>query len=186
MPDPKETIILRWSMDDESWSHWAQGRGKQTVRAVVLEMLSEIRRSQAAREGVKQRCEAIRRQQESPPPEEKVASRENKIEIRLPASDWGEACQQIGRLEGGDPVRPNQLITAMIRESKSWKQIGDDDGEFNSGYSEPPLISSIALSTELTHTSGISLEKEEKIIAWIVAMASVASALAAWLWPMSA
>ena len=33
----EETVTLSWKMDDESWNHWAQGQGQQTVSAVVLE-----------------------------------------------------------------------------------------------------------------------------------------------------
>ena len=40
----REETILKWLMGDESWSHWAQGLGKQTVSDVVLEGLREIRK----------------------------------------------------------------------------------------------------------------------------------------------
>ena len=50
MNSGEETITLRWSMDDESWSHWAQGRGKQTVSAVILEELHAIQKDQAVTE----------------------------------------------------------------------------------------------------------------------------------------
>ena len=43
MNGPEETITLKWSMDDKSWSHWAQGRGRKTASAVILEGLKEIR-----------------------------------------------------------------------------------------------------------------------------------------------
>ena len=41
----REETILKWLMGDESWSHWAQGLGKQTVSDVVLEGLREIRKN---------------------------------------------------------------------------------------------------------------------------------------------
>ena len=99
-----------------------------------------------------------------------------KVEIQLLAADWGEACQRVGKPNGDDPVSPRQLLAAMIIESESWKQSTNDDGAFDSGWNLDSLIS-FTLSAELTE--GIHLAKQEKIMAWIVTVATVVSALAA-------
>ena len=104
----------------------------------------------------------------------------HRIEIKLPAAVWGGACQLVGN-PAGDPVRPSQLIAAVILESQSWKQSGNDNAEKGAGWNEDSLISSVTSSTELTHTKGISLGKQEKVIGWIVATATVANAVAAFL-----
>ena len=33
--DTEEAVTLPWRMDDESWNHWTQGRGRQTASDVV-------------------------------------------------------------------------------------------------------------------------------------------------------
>ena len=75
-------------MDDDSWSHWAQGRGRQTVSAVVLEGLNEIRKSPKEREKIKSRCESIREDQKSTGQDRQEGK--HRIEIQLPAADWGK------------------------------------------------------------------------------------------------
>ena len=179
MNSPKEKVTVSWSMDDESWSHWAQGRGKQTASAVVLEGLHEIQKNPEAVKEIRLCCEHIRREEQES--SDRDTRKPHKIEIQLPAADLGEACQLVGKLDGSDPVRPSQLLAAVILESKSWKQSDNDGGTFDSGFNEDSLISSIASSTELTHAKGISLGKQEKVIAWIVAAAAVANAVAAFL-----
>lgn len=124
---PKETITLKWSMDEDSWSHWAQGRGRQTVSAVVLEGLKKIRKSPKSREEIKRWCESIGEIREPRSPEQP----RNKIEIQLPAADWGEAFQLVGT--PGDPVNQSHLIAAVILESEIWKQRGNADAEYASG-----------------------------------------------------
>ena len=180
MNSGEETITLRWSMDDESWSHWAQGRGKQTVSAVILEELHAIQKDQAVLENIRS-CitkKVIPEEQESSGPDTQDPHR-IKVEIKLLAADWGEACQRVGKPNGDDPVRPSQLLVAMILESESWKQSTNGDGMFDSGWNLNSLISSVTLSAELTHTKGINLAKQEKIMALIVTAATVVSALAA-------
>ena len=150
---PKETITLRWLMDDESWSNWAQGRGRKTASSVILEGLKEIRKSPKAREGVRRECERI---SERPAPSAATdplpSRRYNKIEIQLPGAEWGEACQLVGRLRNNTPVSPAQLLAAMICESPSWRQKGSEPGEYDAGWNLPRLISCVIESTNLTHT----------------------------------
>lgn len=146
----KGTITLTWSMDDESWSHWAQGRGKKTEQAIVLEGLNKIRKSPEARKEIKSLCERIREGQESIGQSTQEGEQpRNRIEIQLPAADWGEAFQLVGT--PGNPVNPGHLLAAVILESETWKQSGNDDAEYNAGWSQDQLISSIAGSTKLTH-----------------------------------
>ena len=180
MISPKETMTLRWSMDDESWSHWAKGRGKQTVQGVVLEGIKEIRKNPKERHEIKDCCESIREDRESPiaPPEHKEPK--HKVEIQLPAAIWGEACRCVGQeMIPGDPLKPAELLAAVIIESSSWQQIGNDTDELLSGWLQNSLISSLDVSTELTH-EGLSFGKQEKVIAWILALSALASAVAAW------
>ena len=180
MNSGEETITLRWSMDDESWSHWAQGRGKQTVSTVILEGLRAIQKDQVALENIRS-CitkEVIPEEQESGGSDTQEPRRIT-VEIQLLAPDWGEACQRVGKPNGDDPVSPSQLLAAMILDSESWRQGTNDDGAFDSGWSLNSLISSVTLSTELTHTKEINLAKQEKIMALIVTAATAVSALAA-------
>ena len=180
MNSPQEMIILKWSMDDESWSHWVQGLGKQTVSDVVLEGLREIRKNPEEAKKIRLACKRVSM-------EEKESSgvdteKLHKMEIQLLTADWTEACQRVGN-PGDNPVRPRQLLAAVILESGSWKQSGTGTTEFSAGWSEDSLISSIASSTELTHTRKIGLGNQEKVLAWIVTVATVASAVAAFLAP---
>ena len=169
MNSGKETITLRWSMDDESWSHWTQGRGKQTASAVVLEGLHEIRKNpQAAKKVIF--CERSSREES----DTKSAKPPHKIEIQLPAADWGEACQQVGN--PGNPVSTSHLLAAVICTSESWQQVGNDDAEFSSGWHLDDLDSS--LSSLTTKTAGFSLGGEARGIAWIVAVATFVTAVA--------
>ena len=173
----REETILKWLMDDESWSHWAQGLGKQTARDVVLEGLREIRKNPKEAEKLNLRCKSISmEEQESSGADPKKLF--YGMEIQLPAADWTETCQRVGT-PGGHPVRSRQLLAAVILESKSWKQSGTDTTEFSAGWTEDSLISSIASSTELTHTRKTSLGNQEKVLAWILTAATVASAVAA-------
>ena len=64
MHSPKETITLSWTMDDDSWSHLAQGLGRQTVSSVVRKGLKEIRKSPKARKEIKSWCERIKGRRE--------------------------------------------------------------------------------------------------------------------------
>lgn len=179
MISANETITLRWSMDDESWSHWAKGRGKQTVKGIVLEALKEVRKKPQARKRIKDRCASIREDRESPNLAPEPTEPKHKVDIQLPAAIWGEACRCVGReMIPGNPVKPGELLAAVIIESSSWQQIGNETDELLSGWLQNSLISSLNVSTELTH-KGLRLGIHEKIIAWIVAISAFASAVAA-------
>ena len=167
-----EMITLKWTMDDESWSHWAQGRGKQTASFVVLEGLRTIRENQDALEKIRSAARSL-----SYDFHDSLRDPPHTIEIQLPAAVWGEACQRVG--EPGNPVRPSQLLAAVILESKSWKQAGNDGAETDAGRNRDSLISSVDLSTKLTHTKQIKLGKQETIMAWIVTAETAISALVA-------
>ena len=167
---PKETITLKWSMDDDSWSHLAQGLGRKTVSSVVRKGLKETRKSSKVREEIKGRCGSIRKSREGGSRDQgnRQGTHRNKIEIQLPAAEWGKTCQRVGRLETGDPVSPTQLLAAVILENEAWKQSGNDDAEFDSGAYQDQLISSIAVSTELTHIKRLELGRYEKIMAMLL------------------
>ena len=175
MATTQETVTLKSSLSDASWSHWVQGRGRKAVSAVVQEGLDEIRKSAEAREKIKRCCEAIAvtGTEEAKPPR-------NTFEIELPAADWGEACQLVGTLKNDKPVTTSQLLAALILESESWQQRGNATAEFLSGWNLEELVSSVA-STELTQRQRLRLGDPERRIAWIVAVSSAASAVAAWL-----
>lgn len=172
---PKETITLSWLMDDDSWSHWAQGRGRQAVSTVVLEGLNEIRKSPEARTEIKNWCESIAERKKRDH-RNREAKHRNQIEIQLPAADWGEACQLVGK--PGDPVNPSYLLAAVILESKTWKQSGNADAETDSGRYQDQLISSIAVSTKLTHTKKFELGRYETVLAIFLVIATSIGAVA--------
>lgn len=178
---PKETITLKWSMDDESWSHWAQGRGRQSVSTVVLEGLNEIRRNPNVIGKIRSWCESVTKsgERESAGQGNQEVTHKNQIEIQLPASDWGEAFQLVGT--PGDPVIPSHLLAAVILESGTWKQSGNDDAEYASGYNEDRLISSVAISSNLTHTKRLELGRYEKIMATLLVIGTFLIAGAAGL-----
>ena len=179
----KERITLRWSMGDRSWSHWAQGRGGKTEKTVVLEQLEKLRKNSEALRCVQLRCAQLRRSVlESPGQDKQKDNLRNEIEIQIPSADWGEACQRVGMIEDGiddGPVRPSELLAAIILESESWKRSGD--AEFDAGWNEVSLSSSVALSTKLTRKSRLILGKRETVAAWIIALSTAASAVAT-LW----
>ena len=178
MNSGKDTISLSWALDDESWSHWVQGLGKQTISGVVLEGLREIRKNPKEAKKIRLRCDSISMEEQEPSgPDTKKPHR---IEIQLASTHLTEACQRVGHL-GDNPVHPTQLLAAVILESESWKQRGNATPEFSAGWNEDSLISSVTLAAELTHTKAIRLGKQEKIIAWIVDAATVVSAVAALL-----
>ena len=188
-PSSKETTTLCWEMPDDAWAHWTQGRGEKSVsvRDVILEGIDQIRKSPEAVKNIRKRCEGVSREDQGKH-EEVVQSLKHKIKIQLPSGDWAAACQRVGPIdeggEGDNPVRPGQLLAALIFESKSWKQDGEADAELNAGWNENSLASSTST------TAGLSLGRQETIIAWIViaaavvaATAAVASAIAAWCNP---
>ena len=168
----RETTTLCWEMPDDAWAHWAQGRGEKSVRDVILEGIDQIRKNP---EAVIKRCKDVA--QEAQGEQEASQSPKHKIKIQLPAGDWAEACQRVGRINGNS-VRTGQLLAALILESKSWQQHGNAEAEEDAGWNEDSLIFSLASLT--VTTTGLSLGREEKIIAWIVAVATVAGAIAAW------
>ena len=171
MNSGKETITLRWSMDDESLSHWTQGRGKQTASAVVLEGLHEIRKNPQAAKKITDFCERSSREESNT----KSAKQPHKIKIQLSAADWGEACQLVG--SPGNPVCASHLLEAVIHESESWQQGGNDDAEFKSGWHIDDLDSS--LSSLKTTTAGFRLEGETRFLAWIAAVSTFVAAVTA-------
>ena len=172
-PSSKETTTLCWKMPDDAWAHWTQGRGEKSVRDVILEGIDQIRKSPEAVKNIRKRCEGG--SQEDQGEHEVVQALKHKIEIQLPAGGWAAACQRVGPIDD-NPVRPGQLLAALIFESKSWKQDGDAAAEFNSGWNEYSLASSLGSLTSTT--AGLSLEREEKNLARMVAWAAVFGALA--------
>ena len=161
----KETTTLHWRMPDDAWVHWAQGRGEKSIRDVILEGIDQIRKSS---EAVKKRCEAVvRRGQDK---HEVSQCTQHEIKIQLPACDWTQACQRVGR------VGTRQLLAALILESKSWQQVGNADAEFSTGWTEDALISSLDSLTATT--AELRLGREEKILARMIAVAAVVSAVA--------
>lgn len=173
----KETTTLRWKMSDAAWVYWTQGRGEKPVRDVVLEGIAQLRRNPKA---VRECCKAIA--QEPPPEGEDSRDPQHEIIIDLPAGDWAEASQRAGS------VSTSHLLGALILESESWQQLGDADSEFSGGWYQLDLVSSLHSLTATT--AGLSLGREEKILARIVAgaaivgaVAAAASAVAAWCSP---
>ena len=156
-------------MPDDAWAHWTQGRGEKSVsfRDVILEGIDQIRKSQEAVENIRKRCEDVSREDQGQ--REVVQSLKHKIEIQLPSGDWAAACQRVGPIDD-NPVRPGQLLAALIFESKSWKQDGDGDAEFNAGWNEDSLASSLGSLTSTT--AGLSLERGVKHLALLVVRVS--------------
>ena len=172
----KETTTLHWKMSDAAWVHWARGRGEKSVRDVVLEGVDQLRRNP---EAVRARCEAIVQETRHG---EQERGPTHEIRIQLPAADWAAAIQR------GGSVSTEQLLGALILESESWRQVGNADSEFSAGWHQLDLVSS--LNSLTATTAGLSLGREEKILARIVAgaaivasLAAVASAFAAWSSP---
>ena len=173
----KETTTLYWQMPDAAWVHWAQGRGKKPVRDVILEGIDQLRRNP---EAVRERCAAIAA--ETAPEHEDGRPSKHEIRIELPAGAWAEATRRVG------PVGSAELLGALILESESWRQVGNADSEYSSGWHQLDLVSSLGSLTATT--VGLSLGRAEKILAWIVvgaatvgAVAAVVSAVAAWCNP---
>ena len=168
----KETITLRWKMLDKAWSHWVQGLGKKPIRDVLLAELDQVRESPEAVKKIRERCEAVAQElntQDTQSAEQPI----HEIEIQLPSDDWREACQRVGLIDG-DPVRTDHLLAALIFESKSWKQDGNAVDEFNAGWYQESLTSSLTATN-----ARLSLGQQERIIAWTVAAAAAVGALAA-------
>ena len=166
-------------MKDQAWNHWVQGLGKKPVRDEVLEGLDQICISREDAKKINDRCREVAKEDEDE--NEPGQSPKHQIEIQLPFGDWGEACKQVG-LHGHDSVRTGHLLAALIIESKSWKQVGNDEAEYTSGFYQDSLAFLLA-----TKSAGLSLGSQERLIAWIVAAAAVvgaltglASAIAAW------
>ena len=173
----QETVTLTFSMDDDSWSHWAKGRGRKTEQAVVLKGLNEIRKNPKAREKIRSRCEHIgkHRERRSLDQREQEAQDRNTIELQLPATDWGEAFQLIGT--PGDAVNPSHLLKAIILESETWQQRGNADAEYVSGWFHDQLVS----STTSTHTKSLNLGKPVTWSAVVAAIATIFIAVANWI-----
>ena len=145
------------------------------MREVILEGINEIRTSQEARHRVRGQC------RRSPgvlraPLKQEPESRKHTVEIHLPAADWGETCQLVG--EYGSLYRTRELLIALILESPSWKQLGE--AEFRSGFKTPQLTASLDASTSLTYAPGLRLRTQERLVAWIIALATILNAVASW------
>ena len=174
----QETITLHWSMDDAAWTHWARGRAKhqQTIEDVVLEGLDRVRKgTDEAVQKIVELCEMCDQKStnqgtESPPQEAKESR--HKIEIQLLADIWNEAYWRIVSITG--PVRLGQLLAAVILDSESWRE-----EEYDAGWNEDSMVASFTSLT--TYTTGFSLGRRERFIAWVLTGAAVASAVAAWL-----
>ena len=162
----KETTTLQWTMADPAWVHWTQGRGEKSVRDVVLEGVDQLRKNP---EAVRERCKAIA--QEHPPEDEDGRHPKHEIRIELPAGDWAEASQRVGSFS------TSHLLGALILESESWRQVGNEDSEYSAGWHQFDVVSSLHSLTATT--VGLSLGKEEKILARIVAVAAIVGAVAA-------
>lgn len=170
----KEYLTLNLSMHDEAWSHWAQGRGKQTVHAVISDGIGKIRRSREAREKARHHCASLN--EKDLPINSDTSNAMQDIEVQLSASDWGEACQLVG--EPGAPVSTGHLLVAIILESESWKQSGNAAAEMHSGWVHNRLVS-VSTATNLTHTQTLRLGTDEKIAVWIIAVGTTLSAFCA-------
>ena len=182
---PKDTVILSWTMDEVSWSYWLNSFSKGKPRDIILKGIKKIRDCPAARKGVLGNCEAIRLtigdQSESyTPPYPGLRStkeqRRVKIEIEVPGKDWEEACRLIG-----EDVKPSELLSALIIENKGWQQDGNETRITHLGVREASLILCLLDSTHLTHTQRQGPAKYEWLSPWIIAVATVATAVAAWL-----
>lgn len=97
----------------------------------------------------------------------------HKIEIQLPSHEWANACERVGRIDG-NAVGTSQLLAALILESESWRQHGDDASKYDAGWNEDSLVSS--LNSLTATTAGLSLARTEKRLAWVVAVAAAVSA----------
>lgn len=174
---PKETITVKWSMDERSWNHWAVGRGDRTVSDVILDGIRAIRKRQDALERIRNRItnQVIPEERESTGVDSGDLPR-IAVKLNLPAAEWGAACRRVAKPDGEEPVRPTQLLAAIILESESWKQ--GDRGSSDSGWHRESLISSLALSTELTNIQSINLEREEKWLARLLVVAAAIGTLA--------
>lgn len=165
-----EIITLRWTMSDETWSHWAQGRGKKTIFEVVQGQIEKINKDEnIARKirdrGVSLRCtDATNDQQE-------LDAKPHYIEIQMNAADFGEACQRVGQF--GDPMSPKHFLLAIVLESESWKQSGHEYAEFDSGWNGVALTSTSSSSSVLSYTRTIRLGNEERLIAWTIAVTTI-------------
>ena len=134
----------------------------------------QIRKSpEAARE----RCEAIG--QETPRDHEVEQVPKYEIRIELLAGDWAAVSRRVGLVSTG------QLLGALILKSEGWQQVGDADSEFGAGWYQVDLVSSLHALTATT--AGLSLGREETILARNIAgaaivgaMTTVASVVAAW------
>lgn len=152
-------------MPDEAWVHWAQGRAEKSIKHVILEGIDQVIKSP---ESVRQRCNDVANMGQN---KRKVSQcNQHEIKIQLPADEWTHACQQVGQ------VGTRQLLAALILESESWQQKGIADDEFNAGWTEDVLISSLDSLTATT--AELRLGREEKTLARIVAAAAVLGAVA--------
>ena len=166
----EETITLRWSMDDEAWGHWAQGRGRKTATDVIREGVNEILNSREANERVRKRCRAVEKSRERRGGQAQDAKL-HRITVQLCAADWGEACQRVG--EPGNPVRSMDLIAAVIIESESW----DQNEHYDAGWFEDTLVSDTTGMT-LTHGGTLRLGNREQYAVWVIAIGTLITAAA--------
>ena len=173
MNDTEETVTLRWTMDDESWSHWTQGRGRRTVSEVVRAEVNRIRERDATRKRIRERCAVLKRSRIS---DRQDGKKPNEVEVQLSSADWGEACQLVG--EPGDPVSSKYVLAAVIIESETWQQSEHDEAEFNAGWVENLLISAVSGAPNLTHTQTLRLGTQEGMAVWAIAAGTLIGAAA--------
>ena len=175
--DTEETVTLRWRMDDESWSHWTQGRGRQTASDVVRAGVNQIRENDATRERIRRRCASLIDQANNNHGRDSQETKPYEEEARLSAADWREACQLVG--SPGHPVSPKFVLAAVILESESWQQSGDDEAAFNAGWVEDLLISAVAGAPSLIRTqTTLRLGTQEGMVMWAIAAGTLIGAAA--------
>ena len=178
--DTEETVTLRWRMDDESWSHWAQGRGRQTASDVVRAEVNKILNCEAAKETIRKRCARLIDQANNPRGRDGKEAGPNEVEVRLSSADWGEVCQLVG--EPGDPVSHKYVLASVIIESESWQQSKHGEAMFNAGWIEDLLISAVTSAPKLTHTqTTLRLGTGGGLAVWAIAAGSIVGAVATWV-----
>ena len=182
---PKDTVVLSWTMDEVSWSYWLNSFSKGDPRDVVLKGIKKIKDCPTARTKVMGHCEAMRLtmgdQSEfytAPDPHLRRTEKQRrvKVEIEVPSKAWKEAC----RLMEAN-VKPSELLAALIIENKNWRQKDNENKKSHWGRREASLILCLLDSTQLTHTQRQGPAKHEWLAPWIIAVATVATAVAAGL-----
>ena len=119
MNHSKEMLTLKLSRPHEAWDHWKCGLGRTPVRAVVREVIEEVRTHPKALAELKRRCKQVRELSAASPIDPPDPSEAVVIDIPLPGADWIEVCQLIGELDTSvhdGPVSDQELLAAVILE----------------------------------------------------------------------